>query len=467
MNMIRFISALLCCLPLLLQAQGYTVIEGKIDVPAGTEASVTAMTDLLRGEKTMFSTPVGYDGVFKLAFKPDRPMLVRFEHAFENMLIYVSPGDRLKVSFEAEKMWETIKFEGDGANNNNYMVAYYNKFGKEVDQTYINLETDGMSSNDFAKYADSIKTSKLKFYEDYKRKIPFTGNFDEYAKGDIVYNWAYDKLRFAASKAWETGNSYYSFMSQVTPQNDKLMASGTYTAFLQTYFDYLYHSKRLSPNTDKLGTIVAEKYNFIKNKLSGDLLYYTTARMLINACNTEEISDIEPVYNQFQLVNPYPHYDQVVGERFKIAKKFAPGSPAPEFMLYDPDGNAVFLSDFRGKVVYMDFWASWCNPCLQQMKYTKVLEETLKNEDIVFLYVSLDTDEKAWKDMIKKRNITGVQVRTAGADSEMAQDYNVSGVPVYFFIDKNGNFAGKPPLPSAKDAFLKKVEVLVSKEYKE
>lgn len=466
--MFRFLNLLFLCLPLLLQGQGYTIIEGKIAIPAGNDASITVIDDLLKGDKTIFSTPVGYDGVFKLAFKPDRPLLVRFEHAFENMLIYISPGDRLKLSFEADNMWKTIKFEGDGANNNNYMAKYYNKFGKEVDQTYIDLEADGMTSNEFAKYADSLKTTKMKFYEDYKHVHSFTGGFDEYAKGDIVYNWAYDKLRFAASKYWETGSSYFSFMSQVPTQNDKLIASGTYTAFLQTYFDYLYHQKRLNGGSStKMGSIVAEKYNFIKAKLSGDLLYYTTARMLLNACHNEDIADIEPVYNQFQLTNPYPTYDQVVGERFRIAKKFAPGSPAPEFMLYDPQGNAVFLSDFRGKVVYMDFWASWCNPCLQQMKYTRELEEQLKNEDIVFLYVSLDTDEKVWKETIKKRNISGTHVRTAGPESEMAKDYNVMGVPVYFFIDKNGNFAGKPPLPSAKDAFLKKIETLVSATYKE
>ncbi len=462
----RLFCCFCCCLPLSLFGQGYTVIEGKIAIPAGNEAGLTVINDLLRHDKTIFTTPVSHDGTFKLAFKPDQPMLVRFEHMFENMLIYVSPGDRIKLSFEAENMWKTMRFEGDGANNNNYMVAYYNKFNKEVDQTYINLEADGMTTADFTRYADSIKTAKMQFYEDYKRTRPFTGNFGEYAKGDILYNWAYDKLRFAATQNWETGNAYYGFMNQITVQNDKLIASATYTPFLQTYFDYLYQQKRLQSGT-KIGTAVAEKYQFIKSKLSGNLQHYTAARMLINACNTEDIQDIEPVYNQFQLINPYPAYDQVLGEKFRIAKKFAPGSPAPEFMLFDPDGNAVFLSDFRGKVVYMDFWASWCNPCLQQMKYTKELEATLKDEDVVFLYVSLDTNEEAWKDMIRKREIKGIHVRTAGADSEMAKDYNVMGVPVYFFIDKNGNFAGKPPLPSAREAFLRKVETLVSATYKE
>lgn len=446
--------------PLSSFSQDYTIIEGKIAIPAGKDVSVTVITDLLKGDKAIISTPVDYNGEFKLAFKISEQMLVRFEHAFENMMIFVAPGERFKITFEAERMWQTIKFEGSSANNNNYMPAYYNKFNKEVDQTYINLEADGMTARQFVTYADSLKNAKMRFYEEYKKKYPFTHNFDEYAKGDILYNWAYDKLRFAATQYWQTGDSYFKFLSQIPISNEKLIASNSYNFFLLTYFDYLYEMKKL--NGAQVKNPVAEKFEQIKANLRGNLMYYIAAQMLVRACQNNDIADVEPPYNQFVLMNPYAEYAQFVGETFRIAKKFAPGSPAPDFILFDTKGEPVALSDFRGKVVYIDFWASWCNPCLQQMKYLKEIKQDLKGQDVVFLYVSIDTDEKAWKNMIEKRQIDGIHVRTNGPKSEMAQEYNVQGVPVYFMVDKEGNFAAKPPLPSARTAFVERVERLIS-----
>ncbi len=444
--------------------QEYTIIEGKIDIPAGKDVSVTVITDLLKGDKTILSTPVDYNGEFKLAFKPSEPMLVRFEHAFENMMIFVSPNERIKITFEAEKMWQTIKFEGSGANNNNYMAAYYNKFNKEVDQTYINLEADGMTTRQFTAYADSLKNAKMRFYEEYKKVHPFTHNFDDYAKGDILYNWGYDKLRFAATQFWQTGNNYYSFLNQIAINNEKLIASNSYNFFLLTYIDYMYEMKKLSGAVVK--NPVVEKFEQIQANLHGDLTYYLCAQMLVKACQINDINDVEPAYNKFVLLNPYPEYAQYVGETFRIAKKFAPGSPAPDFLLFDTKGEPVVLSDFRGKVVYIDFWASWCNPCLQQMKYLKEIKQDLKGQDVVFLYISIDSDEEAWKNMIEKRQIDGIHVRTEGPKSETAQEYNVQGVPVYFMVDKDGNFAAKPPLPSARTAFVERVERLISAKSK-
>lgn len=445
--------------------QGYTVLEGKINIPAGKDVSVNVVTNLLTGERVIISTPVDYSGNFKLAFKPSVPMLVRFEHAFENMLIYVIPGERLKISFEAERMWQTVKFEGQGADNNNYLVEYFNKFGKEVDQTYIDLQMQGMMPATFAQYADSVKREKMEFCETYRRTHTFTKGFEEYAKGDILYNWGYDRIRYAAAQFWQVGDSYFKFLDQIPVQNKTLQASNSYMAFLGVYFDYMYNIKRL--NGEKTQAAVIEKYQMIKSKLSDDLLYYMLARHIIKSCEKEEVADIASVYHSFELTNPYYEYSQVVGKAFSMAKKFAPGAPAPDFLLTDLDGKTVSLSDFRGKVVYLDFWASWCNPCLQQMRHIKERKNELEGSDIVFLFISIDTDEKAWRDIIAKRDIQGLHLRSPGMDSPTAKDYNIQGIPVHFMIDREGNFVGKTPMPSSRDAFLRKVESLVSVKTKE
>ncbi|MBK9463188.1 MAG: hypothetical protein IPN94_28210 [Sphingobacteriales bacterium] len=72
------------------QAQGYTLIEGNIKIPDGKEVSVTIVTDALTNERTIISTPSTSKAIFKLAFRISNAAIVRFEHGFENMLIYVT-----------------------------------------------------------------------------------------------------------------------------------------------------------------------------------------------------------------------------------------------------------------------------------------------------------------------------------------------------------------------------------------
>jgi thiol-disulfide isomerase/thioredoxin len=465
---LQHLSALFLCLfyALFAQAQGYTLIEGSIKIPDGKEVNVTIVTDALTNERTIISTPLDEQGNFKLAFRISNAAIVRFEHGFENMLIYVTPNQRTKVTFEADSMWKTIQWSGDGANNNNYMVAYHNQFdGKEVDQTYIDLKTDGMSTDAFALYANNLKDRKMRFLNDYILKHPFTDHFEDYARGDVLYNWGYDLLRFAASVDWLVPHSYYNFLTQIPLQNNLLVDSRPYNDFLQTYLTYQYQLDK--QNLGNQSAMLA-KYNIAQNLLTDEKIrYFTLAKLILNGSATvatEGIADLETMYTHFEQTNPYLAYAKVVGEVFANAKKFAPGSFAPDFSLQDLQGNTVFLSDFRGKVVYLDFWASWCHACLQQTPYIKELKQQLNDQDVVFLYVSVDKNDEAWRNMVAKKALPGVHLRIPdGIDSEIAKQYNIGGVPLYFMIDQEGKFASKPPLPSAKQAFIEQVSHLVNK----
>ena len=86
-------------------------------------------------------------------------------------------------------------------------------------------------------------------------------------------------------------------------------------------------------------------------------------------------------------------------------------------MLKTIDGEIVSLADFRGKVIHVSFWASWCNPCLQQVKYIKEIHKELDPEEMVFLYISIDEKEDAWRNMVAKKELVGVQVLSKGLKS--------------------------------------------------
>ena len=122
-----------------------------------------------------------------------------------------------------------------------------------------------------------------------------------------------------------------------------------------------------------------------------------------------------------------------------IASALQPGNAAPSFTLPDTAGNLIALSSFKGKIVYLDIWASWCGPCRSEIPFSHKLQEEMAGNDVVFLFVSIDDDELAWKNMIKDKKLTGTHLLSAGNfDSDVAQQYNVRGIPHYVIIGKDG-----------------------------
>ena len=463
---LRFLLLLLLCVSVnaFSQAANYAILSGKITYPVNNQVSMYLVTDLLTNEKTIISTPVNPDGTFILAYSASQPMLVRIEHAYENMVVYLVPGERMSVTFEAERMWETIRFEGQGADNNNYLAAFFNQFEKEIDQTYIDINAEGMSAFQYSKYVNERKNRQLGFLKQYMATHTFTHGFENYARGDIIYNWAYDRLRYAVMHKWLLEDlAYYEFLNNMPIQDDALIASNVYTKFLLAYTDYQQYVARSKRDVSLINlSPYAQKYELVNRTLSGNLKYYILAKLLATACEKGAADDIAGPYKDFVNTNPYPSYAEYVGELYSVAVKFSAGQPAPDFTLTDLYGSSVSLSDFRGKVVYIAFWASWCRPCIQQIKYIKQIEQELNSDEIVFLYVSIDEDDTAWRNMVAKKQIPGVHVRTSGVKSIVPRDYNVAGVPVYFMVDKDGKFAKKPPRPSIVDKFKTQAESLMS-----
>ena len=113
------------------------------------------------------------------------------------------------------------------------------------------------------------------------------------------------------------------------------------------------------------------------------------------------------------------------------------GKPAPDFTLPGPDGTKISLSDYRGKVVYLDFWASWCAPCLAALPGLKRIWEEYQTEDFVILGVSLDYTNSDWRNFLgTEPEMTWPQ--TFDEPLTVANMYGVRGIPHTFMIDTAG-----------------------------
>ncbi len=115
------------------------------------------------------------------------------------------------------------------------------------------------------------------------------------------------------------------------------------------------------------------------------------------------------------------------------------GDIAPEFEAKRLDGSTFRLADYRDKkAVLIDFWATWCPPCIDEIPTIKSIAETYRNQGLEVVGVSLDREEKALRDFVKEEKLSYVQVFEKEKTRTISKSYGVWGIPSVFLIDKNG-----------------------------
>lgn len=114
------------------------------------------------------------------------------------------------------------------------------------------------------------------------------------------------------------------------------------------------------------------------------------------------------------------------------------GMTAPDFSLPDLQGKKQRLSDYRGKVVFLNFWATWCKPCKEEMPSMQVLWENLKNQDFMMLAVSMDrvTTTKDIPPFVGNLNLSFPILTDSWGQTD--KRYKLMGVPETYIIDQNG-----------------------------
>lgn len=134
---------------------------------------------------------------------------------------------------------------------------------------------------------------------------------------------------------------------------------------------------------------------------------------------------------------------------------------APDFKLESTDGKTVKLSDYKGKIVVLDFWATWCGPCRRGVPDLVELQNEFK-KDVVVLGISLDKvsgTDKDVKGFIKEYKINYPVIF---GNEKTAMDYgNIQSIPTSFIIDRQGNVVDKHVGLVPKEAYVKKIKSLL------
>ncbi len=186
--------------------------------------------------------------------------------------------------------------------------------------------------------------------------------------------------------------------------------------------------------------------------------------------NENGISDSAQVANLIAEVDDFiSRFKIKIESRVNVSEELKPGTPSPTFVNYENlAGGFSSLSDFRGKYVYIDFWTTWCGPCLKEFPTLKELETEYAGRNIEFVYISLeapqdhgnDPDEAraAWRTFVQERELGGVQLFSDhNFDSEFIKDYKIEFIPRYVLIDPEGNIvspdAPRPSNPTLIELF--------------
>ncbi len=123
--------------------------------------------------------------------------------------------------------------------------------------------------------------------------------------------------------------------------------------------------------------------------------------------------------------------------RANAESRTAQGPKAPDFVLYDKDGNTVRLSDHFGKVIILDFWATWCGPCRMEIPGFVQLYEKYKDDGLEIIGISLDRD--GWNAVIPFMEQYGVNYTVVLGDQNVVMRYGgIRSIPTTFIVNKNG-----------------------------
>lgn len=137
------------------------------------------------------------------------------------------------------------------------------------------------------------------------------------------------------------------------------------------------------------------------------------------------------------------HVNYAEGALYEI-ENLRVGLPAPDFQAETIEGDTVKLSDLKGDVVVLEFWATWCGPCIPDVPHLKELQKKYEEQNFQLIGVSLDRERSALKQFVEDRELTWPQVwQEKGWKGPVTELYNVTGIPDSYLINQNGKIVAK------------------------
>ena len=415
-------------------------------LPTGTEIEVSNESMFDFESMILADKKVDFSGKCSMDLAIDGPTLANLRIDQEISTLYIEPGYDLHISFSKDT---TIQYSGIGSQANNYL--------RDIFFVRSKLEQAGgksiyeLNQQAFLQRLDSLVKAMDNFHRTFNDKNQLPKSVSELfeKRNKIIalvikqaYGWNYGIRN-------STGIPDNLSIVNRIPFDSIMMKSGMseYATVLHLNLNLKYYHPLISNKTEAENKVIFDKVPMIVEAKILNETYPDFVRELYLAKNVEyflSLIGISPssdtIYNHFKQRYPASPYLVPIKKRYDKWLAISEGKVAPNVVGFGLDGTKHSLNELKGKVVYIDVWATWCGPCIAEFPYAKKLNKIFKNEKIVFLYVSVDVDQNAWRKMIQTdQYYWGLHIiETKEAKTPIREAYEISGIPRFILVDEKG-----------------------------
>jgi thiol-disulfide isomerase/thioredoxin len=412
------------------------------------------------GKSTSVIEFINSEGLFVLHAEIKEPQLVFLVHNEDRLPLFLEPNDTLNISSDMFQFPLTVTFSGKAGHNNRLLQQFYLQYPQDFNEfnnlrykignwwTTVEAPMDDymnrMEIADYMAYMKKRKDDAFLIMDEYAQTNPnkLSSAFQNFLAAEVLYDWAYHLLFYGNiyKVKHKIGPEFYEFLYDA-PTSSEMVGSDAYRRFLTTFMSY-----RQSIN-GKPETNYSDQYLEAPDHMSYKALAFFRSEIIQLGLKAERYSEVLPYYNSFLQQNIFHDYDEKITDLYEKAVRISPGVLAPGFAVTERLGSTIQLNQYQGKVVYLNFWASWCASCIKKMNLLDDFDSEFQKDGIILLNVSLDENRESWTQSINENNFTGQHVLSkepvSSGGKSIASLYNIEAVPSYFFIGKDGAFAEK------------------------
>lgn len=437
----------------LLAACGEKAAEGKVDyaVLSGKVSSVDAKGEnqkllLLQNDEVVKEIPVQADGTFRDTIREigDNHFYYLVENPAVQTPLYLANGTNMELTLNEEVSKTMVS--GSQTKQTQYLIER---------NSFINDRINGADSNLFGQKPQEFKENVKAFFAELDKKLKAYGFDEEFVKNQekwTNYKFVEYLTIFPTYHRYTSGNEailpddFYAERDGIDYDNaEEFRTIDTYRDLVRSKFYTIINNPNDAENIKKF---ISEVNALKSDNIRADLAKGTFQLISPNSTVNKEI---------FDFINKNVTDEKVkeaAKKAYDVATKLTSGSPSPKFSNYENfNGGTTSLDDFKGKVTYIDIWATWCLPCRGEIPALKELEKKFHGKDVAFVSISIDQNKDEWKEFVKSEDLKGVQLFAKNAfESQFIQDYGIRQIPTFIIIDKEGKIVNADaPRPSSDE----------------
>ena len=462
-----------CCIS---QCLAQSILTGKINGAAGKETELNISRDVWYQKDNSVFSEVKPDGSFSFTVQGTDPLFVTLHYNKQQQQLLLSPGRPLHVTFEDADLPGTIQFSGKGAAENMLVHATFpsrpffmipfsaeNAYGKMGRDSLMNILLP-----DILKQADSL------FLHITKAKVPATLKASLHTQ--IKYYYALNMEEFSivlqsyarnpAAQAWKDTVMKLTGLPSMADLNRSPAANyflDAYAKYKMVQIGQVYRKDKAlgAKMLEEAAGLPFDSLMQLAGEYGDEIITLLAAQKVLPPAQHERLLANRVTYYSnekettmarkvmAQLSKYFAGSKEEKEGSQKIAKlegMLAKGKENDHIVIHTGITTLEqMLAPYKGKLVYLDIWGTWCSPCKAEMRYAPKLKEQMKGKDVVFLYLSNDRDlaDKKWREYIQVNNITGEHVRITGEAIETIWQTLLPGeenryYPTFFIFDREG-----------------------------